>query len=391
MKRNIISAGIAAAMLLSACTSAPEAEISDTASVSLSETVSSENVTESVSEETAEETAITAETAAPEIPESFDLKAYITEDFESARPLSYEIIEMNDISAIAGEAISIGAKAVKESTFYAPVIEQAKELLVYENGTHIPTPDGEYHFMTEDYLRFFNGEGASEFDFEPLPVYGANAAFDGENMGSLIVFQIPLSFDVLEWSGTATFYVSVYISSEGEASVLYDASNQTLGGAPLLIKYSDNKIHYCFNMGHTDGTSCFTIYSFDGDVPSSDVYMYGCTMHGSDDSMLRSENMAGWGNTFFRDGERNCYCILKGAATSPEFRDYLSAVPGLAEKYPALMEDTDVDIRVYGGKIIAVDGIGFVFDGNGIAEYGAFFDPDEDNTLPVINADISGN
>ncbi|MCI7766477.1 MAG: hypothetical protein MSJ26_00640 [Oscillospiraceae bacterium] len=401
MKKNIIAAWLLSAMLLAACTAAPETEINDTFSETASESTSSENITEAVSEEAelTEDTASSAETSpaeeasemteAPIPTEDFDLTAYITEDFDPARPLSYEIIEMNDISVIDSESISIGAKAVKGSDFYAPIIEQAKELLVYENGTHIPTPDGEYHFMTEDYLRFFNGEGSSEFDFEPLPVYGANAAFDGANTGSLIVYQIPLSFDVLEWSGTATFYVSVYISSEGEASVLYNASNQTLGGAPLLIKYSDNKYHYCFQMGHTDSTSCFTIYSFEGEIPSSDINLYGCAALTSGDTLLRSENMAGWGYTFFRDGDRNSYCILKGANTSPELREYLKSVPVLAEKYPALKDDTDVDIRVYGGRFISINGEGFELEGDSITEYGRFIVPDEEITLPIINAFIA--
>lgn len=391
MKRKIIAALLLSSMLLAACTAAPETEISETISEAFSETVTLPNATEAVSRFIEESTAAAETADTPEnpiSPEDFDLTEYITEDFDTARPLSYEVIEMNDISAIDGEVIKIGARAVKESAFYAPVIEQAKELLVYENGTHIPAPDMEHHFLTEDYLRFFNGEGASEFDFEPLPVYGTRAAFDGENTGSLIVYQIPLTFEVFEWSGTGTFYVSVYVNSAGEASVLYNACNQTLGGAPLLIKYSDNKCHYCFQMGHTDGTSCFAIYSFDGEIPSTDVFMYGCAKLTSGDTLLRSENIAGRGHTFFRDGERDCYCLLKGAKTSPELREYLSSVPALAEKYPELKGDTDVDISVYGGRFIAVNGEGFELENGKFSEYGRFISPDEEMSLPIINAFI---
>lgn len=111
-------------------------------------------------------------------------------------------------------------------------------------------------------------------------------------------------------------------------------------------------------------------------------------MLSSGDILLRSENMAGWGDTFFRDGERNCYCILKGAEVSPELKKYLASVPAAAGKYPELKNDTDVDIKVYGGRFIAVDGMGFELDGKNITEYGGFAAPDKDSSLPVINVNI---
>ncbi len=408
MKIHKITAGIAAVMLLTACNSATGSDISDTVpeTVSISDaadettsaaTTASITTTAAAAAETeaAEDTTVTEETTVSEesseivtsaLPENFDLREYVAEKFEQADPASYEVIEMSDASGIDSEAISAASAAIKNSGFYAAVIDEAKELLVYENGTHSAVEES---FLIDDYLRFFNGEGSSKFAFEPLPVYGAKAEFDGENTGSVIIFEMPLAFDFLEWSGTGTFYVSAYVNSKGEAFILNNACNQTMHD-PVIMKYSDNKCHFCFQMGHTDGTSRIAIYSFDDETPAAAAELYGNMEFSPDNVTFRTCNYVGYGDIFFRDKIKNSYFALKCADISPELKEYLFSAPDVLEKFPEIKNDSDARINVYGGKFIAINGMGFEVKNGEIKSTEKRFYQSDPSELPCINADLSG-
>lgn len=386
--RKRIFCMILLSVMLTACTNtAKTSEItidSDNSSVeeSAAETAdivnsSAEAAPEIVQEPTADEESAPA-------PDNFSLADHIG-GFDEAEPISYTLddslftYEYNKSPAIEKAAL----EAVRSSEYLEAINAEAREFLEYKDGKYT-CPEEKWSFLADTYIEYM-GE---DFRVEPRILQTRSAYFDGENREYLFTFIVPLHYEFMEWSGTTTFVIPVYVNSSNEAFILADAARQTLS-LPELLHYSDGVVHAAFVWGHSSGTSGSAIYSFKDGRPVLEFTGGGLSYErgvmGGDLLFDDISGFFGHGSLFFRDGIRDCYCGVEGVPASDELAEILRAKADI----PASDNDGG-SILIFGGRYVTCEDKTFLLR-DGILDacgYGNVIRTDDGDYKYWVNIDL---
>lgn len=338
---------------------------------------SAEAASEIAQEPTADEENATA-------PDNFSLADHIS-GFDEAEPISYTLddslftYEYNKSPAIEEAAL----EAVRSSEYLEAINAEAREMLEYKDGKYT-CPEEKWSFLADTYIEYM-GE---DFKVEPRILQTRSAYFDGENREYLFTFIVPLHYEFMEWSGTTTFVIPVYVNSNNEAFILADAARQTLS-LPELLHYSDGVVHAAFVWGHSSGTSGSAIYSFKDGRPVLEFTGGGLSYErgvmGGDLLFNDISGFFGHGSLFFRDGIRDRYCGVEGVPASDELAEMLRA----KADFPASDSDRG-SILIFGGRYITCEDKTFQLR-DGIlddCEYGNVIRTDDGDYKYWVNIDL---
>lgn len=384
---------LSAAVLLSAsCKTSEEPQAS--ALPITEETVTASETAETEITTAAEVTAL-SEAALPVYDYSnFSLKDYCGE-FDNAQPISYHGAASGfNVHTLNEEKMKTAREALKNSEYYIRAITRAKELFVYENGAFSCTEEAPY--FEETYLSYleYTEDGFSL----RLPLeYTAEMRFDGENEENLFIFSMPAPDDEIEWSGRAPqFFVPVFVNSNNEAHILYDAAAQTLC-FPELIYYSDKEVHIIFGRGHSMGTIQSHIYSIENGTPKLEYIGGLLTFEPIFGGYFLNEDLSGGSGManylIFRDSVSGGYCAAGKIPLPEEAAELLLASEDIKEQFPDLEKLYEAgELYVIGGKYIASGwNTAFSFE-NGVIELyeeGVIIPPyDEEFGLNIANVCI---
>lgn len=400
MKKQIITAAILiqAALMLSACAAH---------NVSVTETVTAAEQTETTVT-TAETTVTTKTTTAAavttsettvsetvtEIPaEPYDWSGFILKEhcgeFDEVMPLKYHSWEYTDEPEIEESRYNAAYQAVIESAYYDEVLAFGKEHLEW-NGSEFVTAEGDFHFILESYPYYIDYGAVPELVLKPKLISCVQLPFDGVNTEEIMLFRFPLAESQLEWSGTSSMYIAVYVNFKGEAEVLYNVSAQTLSTQIKPIKYSDGVIHLNFGRGHTSGTSKSHILSFSNG--EAKVEYEGATTYYDESGVLIRNDISGFFDQnilLFRDGIRDCYCEIKKVALPDEIGKAVCADKNVNAEY--FSPEYSGFVYALGGKYIVTGSGAFEFDNGEIKayEHGVIVPSFEEEGIPALNVDLT--
>lgn len=295
------------------------------------------------------------------LPENFSPADYI-DSFDDAEPISYSV----DTSLFTYEyEISPGAQqaaldAVNASKYLAAINAEAQEMLEYKDNVYT-CPEEKRTFLADTYLEYM-GE---DFKVKPRLLQTRSSCFDGKNREYIFTYIVPLHDDFLEWSGTCEFVIPVYVNSSNEAYILDAAAHQT-SELPELLHYSDGVVHAAFVWGHTSGTTGSAIYSFSGGKPTLEFSGGGLKTDKNGTVLFNDvSGFLGYGNLFFRDGIRNCYCGIAGAPVPEELADILRDHADIPD-----FDEVRDSLAIYGGKYIAFSNGTIIFENDGFCNSG---------------------
>ncbi len=342
MKR--IALLLTAAVLMTGC-SADTPTVSDESTVhATAETTASEITTTSLR---ITESAVSTQPVSAEKP-SVDFNGFSLDDycgeFDPAKPIYYDVFDGLVQHEVDPEITSLALGALKQSDIFAEVTAKAKELFTVQNGALIPTGDSFLNEGYEKYISFSEGIAVN-------PRLVNNIKMGDE--GHIIAFAMPLAESLLEWSGTSTCIVVVYVSPDNKAQVLSEVSGQTLSRIKIL-RYADKSYYAVFGRGHTDGTAREFIVGFaDG---AAHIEYSGSVLEFPQRGTVLMET--GFNITMLLvKTEEHGWCYVGSVPLSEEAAeilfaddDVIRACPDIAEKYE------QGEVSVFGGKYIAVGG-----------------------------------
>lgn len=312
----------------------------------------------------------------------FTLKDYCTE-FDNIEFVEYTAYEPEETFDYTLEQEQAAIAAIKKSSYYTEVIEQAEKIFTYENGEFVPKPD--YFYLNDDgtITLFMEAQGFPDylvyndgFDIEPKLNVAYKESLDGENDDILFIYTMPLPNSEFEWSGSQYFRVPVYVNSNGAAHILSEAADQSLYRIPTILNYFDGETHIIFNSGHTTGTAEANIYDIENGVP---VLMYnGFSLDTEADGILVTEGSGeGKGkivtSVMFREAESGSYCGIPAIDASDELTDLLLNAEPVLEAYPDIKEWYEkTGLKTLGGRYILIGNYAFTFEEGVIEEYNRF-------------------
>lgn len=283
------------------------------------------------------------------IPENFKISDYIT-DFDIVQPSKYILFDTDEYQNSDEAAENAAIEAYKNSFYYENALEDIKFLFHYENGVLTPNEEnrGALFLDTYQYLT------APEFEIVPKVVQSFKGKFDGENEEHLILLCVPLPPDYWSWSGTAVFFIPVYVNSGGEAIILDDACSQDHSGFECVYYNDSGAIHAILNFGHNEGAAAGAIYSFADGRPKLEVrFRPVWCMDGFKENGLFL--YSGWGffAPFFFNGETREYCALKGVEPNRDLAEIICTNDKILEKVPNAREEYENGhLWIVGGKYI---------------------------------------
>ncbi|MBQ8781054.1 MAG: hypothetical protein IJZ72_05225 [Oscillospiraceae bacterium] len=400
MKKQIITAAILiqAALMLSACAAQ---------NVSVTETVTAAEQTETtvttaettVTTKTTTAAAVTtsetpvSETVTETSAEPYDWSGFVLKDhcgeFDEAMPLKYHSWEYTDEPEIEESHYNAAYQAVIESAYYDEVLKFGKERFEW-NGNEFVTSEDDFHFILQSYPYYIDYDAAPELVLKPKFISCVQLPFDGVNTEEIMLFRFPLAESQLEWSGTSSMHIVVYVNFKGEAEVLYNVSAQTLSTQIKPIKYSDGKIHLDFGRGHTAGTSRSHILSFSNG--EAKVEYVGIATFWEEDGFILRNDISGFFDQnilLFRDGIRDCYCEIKKVALSDEISKAICADEKVNAEY--FSSEFSEPVYALGGQYIVTGAGAFEFDNGMIVPYenGVIVPSFEYEGIPALNVDLT--
>lgn len=286
------------------------------------------------------------------IPENFAISNYIT-NFDPVQPAIYTLFEDSDYQVYDEAAKNAAVEAYKNSFYYENALEDIKSLFHYEDGVLTPNEEnrGALFLDTYQYLT------SPEFEIAPKAAEGFKGKFDGVNEEYLIILHVPLPPACLAWSGTADFFVPVYINASGEAFILDDVCHQSHSGFECVYYDNSGVIHAVFNFGHNAGGKTAAVYSFANGSPKSELLLYGRIeiMEGYKEKGLFL--CYGWYTyaPFFWNEEISEYCAVSGVAPDKELAEIICTNEKILEKVPNAAKQWENDnIWIIGGKYITI-------------------------------------
>ncbi|MCM1333795.1 MAG: hypothetical protein NC084_08175 [Bacteroides sp.] len=273
---------------------------------------------------------------APELPEDFRLSDCLPE-FEEIDYCGFYAIGDLSYPQADEAAIEIAVAAYRKSELYAETIGELKEFFSYENGELTCTEGMEEHFLAAR-GRYLDPSAAPELVLKPEVVKSFRARFDGEREASLILLRTALPETELDWSGSTDYHIPVYVSADGEATILYDACRQDYGEFRLLCSDGgDLSIFALFGFGHNEGGQGGALYSFAGDKPKLELSGGPLSLDASSGILL-----GGYGWSFFEPilydlAARECF-IVGSVEPNEELAALLCADPTILADVPDAWE-----------------------------------------------------
>lgn len=294
------------------------------------------------------------------IPENFAISNYIT-DFDPMQPAFYTLFEDSDYQIYDEAANNAAVEAYKNSFYYENALEDIKSLFHYEDGVLTPNEEnwGMLFLDTYQYLT------SPEFEIAPKAAEGFKGKFDGVNEEYLIILYVPLPPACLAWSGTADFFVPVYVNARGEAFILDDVCHQSHSGFECVYYDNSGVIHAVFNFGHNEGGKTSAVYSFANGSPKLELLLYGHIeiMEGfKQDGLFLCY---GWYTyaPFFWNEEISEYCAVNGVAPDKELAEIICTNEKILEKVPDAAEQWENgEMWIIGGKYITFQHNGSSFE-----------------------------
>lgn len=320
-------------------------------STSTVSTTSKASSTSSVtSTESSTDTSDVPEDKPPEIPlpDDFDLCDYIT-DFDDVELMGCSYVDDTASIPLADEtAFELAIDAYMNSEYYSEALELAKEMYHFENGELTENDDSE-GWLKLGYKPYIVQSETSELTFQPDIALSAKYKFNGENEESIVLLKVPLPMSEIAWSNHADYGIPVYISSGGEAYILYDACYQGCDYFKLL-SYADGSIQVQFDFGHNQAGQRSAIYSFKNGAPK--LELSGAPI-GLYDGML----MKGFGwdifEPFLYDKENGEFCGIAAVAPSRELAEIICSDKTVLSYVPDAWEIYKKDrMQIIGGKYI---------------------------------------
>lgn len=361
MNKRLLSVFIATMILtLGACGSqAQPVEISTTATTETTTTTSAATTTTAakttkaattttakttVATTTAKTTTITT-TTEPIVKvdlADFKLNEYCGE-FDEAEPMYYVSVSGDEFEDDTDEnRLNAAIEAVKASDYYSELIEEAKSLFTYENGTFVPTGEGwTYDGYKDGCLTYDETEG---YVVTPTVTQNHYLNFNLQDKETLLFLEYPLIGSQFEWSGTSVFYIPVFINADNQAFILHESVSQSLY-ASTFLKFEDG-YHVFLEGGHTTGTSFARVYSFLDGTPKLE-YKGRFLRNEAEGYLFVDDKSGGLDDArvgFFRDKTRDCYCGLSAKRLNPGITE------ALLEANPDVTSATDFFSA--GGKYI---------------------------------------
>ena len=282
------------------------------------------------------------------LPDYFDLCDYIS-GFDDVELMGCSYVADTVSIPLADEtAIAKAIEAYLNSEAYSEALELANEMYHFENGELTENDDSE-GWLKLGYKPYIVQSETSELTFQPDIALSAKYKFDGENEESIVLLKVPLPMSEIAWSNHADYGIPVYISSGGEAYILYDACYQGCDYFKLL-SYADGSIQVQFDFGHNQAGQRSAIYSFKNGAPNLEL---SCVPIGVYDGML----MKGFGwdifEPFLYDKENGEFCGIAAVAPSRELAEIICSDKTVLSYVPDAWEIYKKDrIQIIGGKYI---------------------------------------
>ena len=322
----------------STSTTSSTSEVSTTSSASTTSTKSS---TEDISDAPAEK--------APEvpIPDDFDICDYIT-DFDDVELIGCSYVDDPSIPLADETAFAKAIEAYMNSEMYSEALERAKEMYHFENGELTENDDSE-GWIKIGYKPYIVQSETSELTFQPNIAASAKFKLDGKNEESIVLLKVPVPMSKVEWSNHADYGIPVYINTDGEMHILYDACNQGSNYFKLL-SYTDGSVQVLFNFGHNESGQRSAIYSFKDGKPKLELAGYPVSVY---DGMI----MGGYGWRFFEpflyDKENGEFCGIAAVSPCRELAEIICSDKTVLSYVPDAWEMYQKDrIQIIGGKYI---------------------------------------
>ena len=281
------------------------------------------------------------------IPDDFDICDYIT-DFDDVELIGCSYVDDPSIPLADETAFAKAVEAYMNSEMYSEALERAKEMYHFENGELTENDDSE-GWIKIGYKRYIVQSETSELTFQPDIAASAKLKFDGENEESIVLLRVPLPMSKVEWSNHADYGIPVYINTDGETHILYDACNQGSNNFKLL-SYTDGIIQVLFGFGHNQAGLRSAIYSFKNGAPK--LELSGAPI-GLYDGML----MKGFGwdifEPFLYDKKNGEFCGIAAVSPSRELAEIICSDKTVLSYVPDAWTMYQKDrIQIIGGKYI---------------------------------------
>lgn len=346
MKKTLVSAVVlAVALLLTACGSI--SLIVDSSTGESSSIFSTDDNSEYESSEIGSSNTPWGDNY--ELPDNFTISDYIT-DFDNIPLMKCSFVNDSLIPLADETAVAKAVEIYKNSEFYKESLEMANEMFRFENGELVDNEASDAPvWLKYEYKDYIICSDTSEFSFKYDVISSVKYMLDGKNEESIVLLKVPLPLSKCDSSAHAGFHIPVYINTDGEAHILYDACRQDYGTFEL-IAYMDGTVNALFGFGHNEGGQLGAVYSFKNGIPM--IELSGCPI-----SLYQGMLMGGFGwNTFepfMLDGESGEFCAVAAVPPSEELAEIICSdkiictyVPDAWERYQ------NKQIQVIGGKYI---------------------------------------
>lgn len=281
------------------------------------------------------------------IPDDFDICDYIT-DFDDVELMGCSYVSETSIPLADEAAVEKALDAYFDSEAYSEALELAVEAYHFENGELTEYDDSE-DWLKLGYKPYIVRSETSELTFQPDIALSAKYKFDGENEESIVMLKVPLPMSEIAWSNHADYGIPVYISSDGDAYILYDACYQGCDYFKLL-SYADGSIQVQFDFGHNQAGQKSVIYSFKNGAPK--LELSGAPIGLYDGILMKG---FGWDifEPFLYDKKNGEFCGVAAVSPSRELAEIICSDKTVLSYVPDAWESYKKDrIQVIGGKYI---------------------------------------
>lgn len=352
MKKRLLSIFIATTVFgVCACESQSQSAETTTVAVATTTTTAETTTTAAKTTKAVTTTAKTtvATTTATDNAADFRIADYCGA-FDNAEPVPYTAI--TEASATySEEKKNIAFDLLINSDYYKDVSEYAKETFTYENGEIVY----EEYWYNKGFAEYVEYSEAKGFTVTPRFCTAYDISADRTGSEYIFIYCIPMpSFAEMEWSGTADYFMAIYVNHRDEAVLLTDVCYQTLYDTTPLI-YNDGAVHVLFNRGHSMGTQCSHIYSFENG--EAKLLLNGSLLLTRVNSPFLEANVRLSADSpvflFFRDKTTDKYTGVATPPASKELIDALCSSEQVIENIPEFKNwCTQNTVYTIGGKYI---------------------------------------